>query len=171
MPIATSDILLRLSGGSGNSAPNSSLGGVMSTSTVVVDNSSNNLFDKVTGSENTAGATEYRGVYVLNNHGTLSFTNAIIWVSSETTHTGANIKIALAGEGVNATMETIGSETSAPVGETFVEASSAGTALSLGTLAAGQRYGIWVQRVITAATAAALNDYTFVFSITGDTAA
>lgn len=171
MAITASDLLLRLSGGSSNSDPNAALGGVMSTTTVVTDNSSNNLFDKVSGTENTAGDTEYRGVYILNNHGSLTLQSAIVWIDSETSHSGVNVKIALAGEGVNATMETIANENTAPSGETFSEAATEGAALSLGNIAAGQRYGIWLQRVVTAATAAALNDYTFTVKVKGDTAA
>ena len=68
MAIAASDILIRLSGGSGNSDPNAALGGVMSTSTAVTDNTTHNLFDVVSGTESAAGDIEYRGVYVLNNH-------------------------------------------------------------------------------------------------------
>ena len=65
MAIAASDILIRLSGGSGNSDPNAALGGVMSTSTAVTDNTTHNLFDVVSGTESAAGDIEYRGVYVL----------------------------------------------------------------------------------------------------------
>ena len=171
MAIVAGDILLRLSGGSGNTDPNLALGGVMSTTTVVTDNTSNNLFDKVTGTENTAGDTEYRGVYILNNHGSLPLQNAIVWIDSETSHAGVNVQIALAGEGVNATMETVANENTAPAGETFTESATEGAALSLGSISSGQRYGVWLKRVVTAATAAAINDYTFTVKVKGDTAA
>lgn len=170
MPIADTDILLRLSGGSGNSDPNASLGGVMSTSTVITDNTLHNLFDKVTGAESTAGDTEYRAFYVLNNHGSLTLQAPKIWIDSETTHTGEDVEIALAGEGVNATMETVANENTAPAGESFSDASGEGSALSFpADLAAGQRMGIWVKRV-TGSSTAAKNNYTIVIKVKGDTA-
>jgi hypothetical protein len=79
MPIATTDLLIRLSGGGSNTLPNSSLGGVMSTTTVVTDNVTHNLFDQVDGTESNAGDTEYRGVYLLNNHGTLTAQNVRVY--------------------------------------------------------------------------------------------
>jgi hypothetical protein len=75
MPITTADLLIRLSGGSSNSSVNASLGGVMSTTTAVTDNTTHNLFDQVDGTESAAGDVEYRGVYLLNNHGSLSAQN------------------------------------------------------------------------------------------------
>ena len=170
MPIVATDILLRLAGGSSNTVPDSSLGGVMSTSTVIVDNTLHNLFDVVSGTESTAGDTEYRSFYVLNNHGTLAYQNAKIWINSETTHTNENVQISLAGEGANTTMETIANENTAPVsgGLSFQEAATEGAALSLGTLNAGQRYGIWVKRITTAG-CLAKDNYTVVINVKGDT--
>jgi hypothetical protein len=170
MAIAASDILLRLSGGSGNTDPNASLGGVMSTSTVITDNTANNLFDQKSGAESTAGRTEYRGFYVLNNHGSLTWQSAKIWLDSETSHGTVDMEIALAGEGLNATMETIANETTAPSGESFVDAATEGAALSLGNIPSGQRYGVWLKLVVPAATAA-VTDYTVVIKVKGDTAA
>lgn len=169
MAIQSTDIILRLSGGASNTDPNACLGGVMSTTTAIVDNTLHNLFDKVTGAESTAGEEEYRGFYILNNHGTLTLESAKIWVDSETTHTGEDFEIALCDEGVNVTMETIGDAYTAPSGPTFGDATGEGAALSLGDIAAGQRYGIWVKRTTDPATAAK-NNYTIVLKIKGDTA-
>lgn len=169
MAIADTDILLRLSGGASNSDPNASLGGVMSTTTVITDNTLHNLFDKVLGSESSLGDTEYRGFYVLNNHGSLTLESAKIWIDSETSHAGANIQIALADEGLNATMETIATENDAPSGPSFQEAATEGAALTLGNIPFGQRYGIWVKRVIGSGTLAK-NNYTIVIKVKGDTA-
>lgn len=169
MPIADTDILIRLSGGSGNTDPNAALGGVMSTSTVVADNTLHNLFDKVTGAESTAGDTEYRAVYILNNHGSLTLEGAKVWIDSETTHTGEDVEIALAGEGLNATMETVANENTAPAGETFSDATGEGAALTFGNIPNGQRYGLWFKRVTGAGTAAKSN-YTVVIKVKGDTA-
>ena len=169
MAITDTDIILRLSGGAGNSDPNASLGGVMS-STAIVDNTLHNLYDKVTGTESTAGDTEYRGFYVLNNHGSLTLESAKIWVDSETSHAGANITIGLATQGLNGEMSTIATEADAPSPVvTFVEAATEGAALSLSNIPNGQKYGIWLKRVIGAGTLAK-NNYTIVIKVKGDTA-
>lgn len=170
MAIAASDMLFRLSGGSGNSDPNAALGGVMSTSTVVTDNTTHNLFDVVSGTESAAGDTEYRGIYVLNNHGSLTSQSTHVHVSSQTSSADTALNMALAGEGLNATMETIGNENTAPGGESFTAPSSYATGLDMGNIPNGQRYGLWLQRVVNAA-AAAVNDDTTTIQLGLDTAA
>lgn len=67
MAIVDADVKFFLSGGAGNSDPNASLGGVMS-STEVVDNTLHNLFDYVSGTEAGAGDTEYRAIYLKNTN-------------------------------------------------------------------------------------------------------
>src|ERR1041385_1698976 len=133
MPIASSDIKIFLSGGSGNSDPNASLGGVKS-STEVTDNTLNNLFDDVSGTESNAGDTEYRCVYVYNNHGTLSMQNTHVYISSNTSSADTTFDIALAGEGVNATAETVANENTAPVGESFSAPTTYAAGLDMGTI-------------------------------------
>lgn len=66
-------------------------------------------------------------------------------------------------------METVANESTAPVGETFSDASSEGAALPFpADLAAGQRMGVWIKRVTDPATLAK-NNYTIVLSVKGDT--
>lgn len=169
MAITSTDILLKLSGGSTNTDPNLSLGGGIST-TSIVDNTLHNLFDKVTGAESTAGDTEYRGFYVLNNHGSLTLESAKIWIDSETVHTDENVRIGLDLAGLNATMDTIPDENTAPSpAVTFSEAATEGAALSLGNIPFGQYYGIWLERISTAGVLAK-NNYTVVIKVKGDTA-
>ncbi len=170
MAITTSDLLIRLSGGSGNSDPNASLGGVMSTSTTVTDNTTHNLFDQVSGTESNAGDTEYRGCYLLNNHGSLTAQNTKIYISSNTSSSDTTADIALAGEGLNATIETISDENTAPAGETFSAPTTYAGGLSMGNIPNGQRYGFWIRRTVTAAAAAA-NDDTMTMKFDCDTAA
>lgn len=156
----------RLSGGASNTDPNASLGGVMSTSTTA----GATLFDNVSGDESAAGDTEYRGVYVLNN-GDVDLQSAFVWIQVNTPDADTNIQIALAGAGANATMATIANENTAPAdGASFSSPSTKGSGLSVGTLTAGQRYGIWIKRVVTAG-AAAYNNDTFTLRVEGDTAA
>lgn len=170
MAIVAGDILIRLSGGSGNTDPNAALGGVMSTSTSVTDNTTHNLFDQVSGTESAAGDIEYRGVYVLNNHGSLTAQNTHAYISSQTSSADTSLDIALAGEGLNATMETVGNENTAPVGETFSAPSTYAAGLDMGNIPFSQRYGLWIRRTVNAG-AAAVNDDTTTLKVDCDTAA
>lgn len=170
MPIETSEILLRLAGGAGNTDPHASFGGVMSTSTVIVDNSLHNLFPVRTGQESTDGNTDYSSFYILNNDPSITWIGAKIWVESETSHAGEDFELSKSHEGLNATMETIADKNTAPVGGTinFVDASGEGSAVVLGDIPAGQRFGIWVKRT-TAPGTLVKDNYTIVVHIAGDT--
>jgi len=167
MPIVSADIDFFLSGGAGNTVPDNSLGGVIST-TQIIDNTLHNLFDLVTGDESLAGDTNYRGMYIVNSHVSLTLESAIVWIDLNTTNT--EIAIALAGEGLDATMETIADEDTAPVGEVFTQPATKGAGLSLGNIPFGQKFGLWERRVIGAATSAEDNA-TFHIKVEGDTAA
>lgn len=166
MAIVSGDIDFRLSGGASNSDPSLSLGGVMSTTTDVTGST---LFDTVSSADATAGETNYRCIYVLNSHGTLTLQNAVIWIQANTPSATTAVTIALAGEGANATAETVANEDTAPSGESFVAAANEGAGLSLGNLAAGQRYAVWIKRVVDAGTAAVADSFTL--RVKGDTAA
>lgn len=150
MPIASSDIKYRLSGGGSNSDPNAALGGAKS-STEVVDNTDNNLFDDVSGAEHTAGRVEYRCIYVHNAHGSLTLTSAVVWIQSDTSGADSDISIAVGTAAVNGTEQTIASETAAPSGVSWSDAAtSRATGLALGDLPAGQHKAVWIRRTITA---------------------
>lgn len=170
MAIVAGDIEYRLSGGASNADPNASLGGVISGTTEITDASVENLFDNVTGAESSAGDTEYRGFYVKNAHGTLTWQNVVIWINTETPSSDTLIDIALADEGVNVTMETIGNESTAPTGPSFTHPTNKGAGLAIGNMAAGEFMGIWVKRVISSAAAAANADAA-VLRCEGETAA
>lgn len=172
MPIVGSDIEYRLSGGAGNTNPNSALGGAMSTAGggLITTDQLNNLWDNVSGAESSAGDTEYRAIFIKNNHGSLTLTGAKVWISSNTTSADDTIEIALADEGINNTIETIADESTAPTGPTFSAPTSFGTGLSLGNLATQQAHGLWIKRIVNAgAQAANANPYTL--SVQGETAA
>ncbi len=169
MPIVAADIHFRFSGGAANSDPNASLGGIKST-TELTDASDNNLFDDISGDEASAGDTNYRAIYIHNNHGTLALQNAFVWVSTDTTSADDEIDIALAGEGVNGTMETVGNEATAPVGESFTHPTTKAGGLSLGNIPAGQHFGVWIRRTVNAA-AGAIAANSGIISVEGDTAA
>ena len=164
MPVASTDIKMYLSGGAGNTNPNLSLGGIISTTQF-----GTNIFDNVSSSEALAGRTEYRGVYVKNTSATDTLYAAVIYIETNTPATGTAVQIAVADEGVSATMETVATETTAPTGPVFDDAEDEANALSLGDLAPGAYYGVWIKRVVTAAASAYAND-TFTLRVKGDTA-
>ncbi len=169
MAITATDIVFRLSGGSGNSDVNASLGGAIS-STAITSASIANLFDNVSGAESAAGDTEYRCFYVRNSHGTLTLQGASIYIGSNTPSTDSAVEISLGTSAVNGTEQTIANETTAPTGTSFSSAAGSGSALSIGDIPAGHHKAIWVKRIISAA-GAAYNADAVTITVTGDTAA
>jgi hypothetical protein len=141
----------RLSGGGSNTDPAASLGGAMSSTQVSA--TLNQFFDLVSSAEATAGDTEYRCIYVANT-GTTTALGAKLWIQSNTPNSDNQIAIALGGEGLNGTAETVANESTAPSGESFSEPSNEGAALSLGDLAQNDEYPVWVRRTINAGAAA-----------------
>jgi len=166
MPIVASDIKLYLSGGAGNTDPNASLGGAIST-TEVVDNTLHNLFDKVSGAEASAGDTEYRLFYVKNTHATLTLQSAKIYIDTNTPSTDTSVEISVATETGSPT-QTIANENTAPATQTFVTAAGVGNALTIGDLAPGVVKGIWIKRIVGSSATAYAND-SVVIKTYGDT--
>jgi hypothetical protein len=166
MPILNTDILYRLSGGAGNSAPAASLGGAKSSATVA----STDLFDDVASGEASAGDTEYRCIYVHNNHGSLTMETAKIWVQANTPSADTTIDIGLGTSAINGTEQTVANENTAPSGVSFSAPSVEGSALSLGNIPFGQHKAVWVRRTVNASASAAASD-TFTLRVKCDTAA
>jgi hypothetical protein len=168
MSILSSDIQYRLSGGAGNTDPNASLGGAKS-STAVVDNVDNNLFDDVSGAEHTAGDLEYRAIYIHNAHASLTLTSAVVWINSDTTATDSDVSIAVGTAAINGTEQTIANESTAPTGVTWSDiAQSRATGLALGDIPAGQHKAVWIRRTIVAGSTAQAAD-TCAIQAGGDT--
>jgi len=167
MAITASEIKVYLSGGGGNTNPNLSLGGAIS-STELVDNTLHNLFAKVSAAEALAGSTKYRGIYVKNTNGTLTYEDALAYISANTTSTDTTATISVADEGKSASMQTIVNEDTAPSGEVFVTADGVANGLSIGSLAPAEYYGVWIKRVVTAG-ATAFGSDTLVLGVRGET--
>lgn len=107
------------------------------------------LFDAVGSAEAAAGDTEYRCIYVANT-GTTTATNVKLWINADTTQANITPALALGGEGLNGTAETVANENTAPAGESFSTPTTEGAALSLGSLAQNDEYPVWVRRTATA---------------------
>lgn len=163
MPIVNTDIHFRLSGGAANSDPAASLGGAKSS----VQFTANAIFDDVSSAEAAAGDAEYRCFYVHNGHATLTLQGAKIWIQSQTSSSDTDIAIALGGEGLNGTAETVANEGTAPSGESFSQPASFAAGLTLGDIAPGEHYPVWIRRTVNAAAASATDAWTI--RVQGDT--
>ena len=182
MAIVAGDILFKLSTNDGTPGPgnsqagtgaNDSIGGFIST-TAIVDATANNLFDDITGDENAASTIDYRGFFVHNNHGSLTWQTVTVWMSAEVAG-GADAAIALDGTGVTVLasgtvqMERIATEETAPSGESFTSPTTKGAGLVIGNIVAGSVAGIWIRRSATNSVALASDGVTV--RVEGDTAA
>lgn len=176
MPIASSDILIKFSttaGAAGNSnagTPAGSLGKYIST-TQLTDNSLNNLFDDVTGAENAANDVEYRCIFIHNNHGSLTFSNVVVYLASEvaggaSTAIGVDTTAASAIGSAGAQALQVADENTPPVGVSFSSPTTLGTGIAVGSLSPGQCRAIWVRR--TAANTAALSNDGVTLRVAGE---
>lgn len=176
MAITSSDIVYRLSvvaaaGDTTAGTPATALGDQVST-TAITTATLNNLFDDVSGAEAAAGDVEYRCIFVLNNHASLTLQAANCYITSQTAG-GGTIDIGLdpaavsAKGSASAQAATIANESSAPAGVTFSSPTS-GAPLTIGDMAPGQVKGIWLRRTVTAG-AGALNPDGVIIGVTGDT--
>lgn len=162
MPITTSDIQYRLSGGSANSNPLLSLGGAKSSV-----ESGANLFDDVPSAEASAGKIEYRCIYIHNAHPTESYLDPVkVWIAANTPSTSTTLEIGVGTSGLNGTEQTVANESTAPVGVTFSAPSSFASGIALMTIPAGQHISIWIRRTVTAGAAAFADSATL--SVQGD---
>ena len=175
MAIAETDLIWRLSGGATNTDPAAALGGAMSTAAggvITKTKTFNSIFDDISGAEAAAGDVEYRCIYIHNEHATLSLTSAKVWIETNTANAKDMIDIGLDLSGKDGTADTIADESTAPdPAVTFGHAcTSYASGLSLGDLAAGEKYAIWIRRTITAGMTADDDEF-FTLKVQGDTAA
>ena len=162
MPIVATDIKYSLSGGGSNPSPAASLGGARSSTEADAG-----IFDNVSSAEAVAGDIEYRCIYVLNNHGSLTLQGAKIWVQSNTPSSDTTIDIGLGTSAINGTEQTVADEQTAPTGVTFSAPANEGAGLSIGDLGSGQHKAIWIRRTVTAGASAASDGFTL--RVKGDT--
>jgi len=142
------------------------LGGAIS-STEVVDNSLNNLYDNVSGAESSAGDIEYRAIFVKNTHATLTLQGAQVYIDTNTPSTDTEIQISVATE-VGSPIQTVADESTAPTNQTFSTAAGQANAISIGDLTPGAVKGIWIKRTVTAGASAYSND-NVIIKVFGDT--
>lgn len=169
MAILSTDLKAYLSGGAGNTDPNASLGGTIST-TQIIDAALNDMFDSVSGDEASAGDVEYRAFYIKNTHATLTWVGPKVWISQQTP--GADDILIGIEASSGSPQQSVANESTAPSAPTisFSAPSTKATGLALGNMAPSVVYMIWIKRNVPAATGAySINNYKI--SIEGDTAA
>lgn len=179
MPIASTDLLIKLSttaGAAGDStaggAAGTSLGKYIST-TQITDATLNNLFPDVTGTENAASNVDYQCVFVHNNHATLQYQNPVIYISSEvaggvSAAIGVDTTASSAVGSATAQALQIADKNTLPSGVSFSSPTTVGTGLTLGSINAGSVKAFWIRR--TAANTSALNNDGVTVTVSGDTA-
>jgi hypothetical protein len=179
MSIVSADIIFRLSvktGSAGDttaSTPAASLGKYVSSTAYA--GGTNGLFDDITGDENAASTVDYRCLFVLNNHATLTMLSSVIYISAEVAG-GASVALAVdniaasAKGGASAQAAEIANETTAPTGVgAFSSPTTKAAGLALGDITPGQVRAVWVRR--TAANSAAIDADGVTLTVACDSAA
>lgn len=158
MPIASSDLLYCYSGGTANSTPGNSLGGTKSNITIS-DSVMNALFDDVTAQEATDGDSEYRGIFLMNSHSTLTLSSPKIWISASTTAPGDEWYIWTDSSGINTnnTMSSVSNESTEPTGASG-QWTAFGTTLSINDMGPTKSIGLWIKRSVSVGAASYASD-------------
>ncbi|AGN30026.1 hypothetical protein VPFG_00018 [Vibrio phage nt-1] len=161
MPIVAGDLKFNksthvVSAGVGNGNTNEqeidSLGLAISA-TELVSGELHGLFDSVISDEALFGRTEYRLIYLLNDHPTLTLYDARVFISSNTISANSEIAIGFDPVAVNGedSLIALADETDSTTqlsAVTFGTHSTFATGLLVGDLAAGEQRAIWVRRTI-----------------------
>jgi hypothetical protein len=180
MAVTSSDLLFKYSvksGSAGNQVVGNATGSLgRYISTTQVSTAKNGLFDDVSGAENAASAVDYRCLFVHNNHATLTYQNAAVYVSAEVAG-GASVELGVDAIGYTiidystaSQASEIVNEVATPTGSgSFSAPTTPATGISLGDIPAGCCRAAWVKR--TAANTSAVTNDGFTFGVTGDSAA
>lgn len=130
------------------------------------------LFDAVPSAEAQDGRVEYRCIYVVNTHATLTLYDAKIYIATNTSSADTTIDIALdlvSGNGEDSTIALVDEVDSSDLLSAAVWGAhpTYESALELGNIAAGEQRAIWIRRTINAGTAASADAATL--ALRGDT--
>lgn len=159
MPIVSTDLKIRYSGGAANSNQALSIGGAKS-SVEPADNTLNNIFSDSGGTESLAGSTKYRCVYLHNGHASITAQNVKIYISANSTSADTTWEIGLAAAALNGTESAVANEDTAPAAVTFSAPTTYATGLAPVDIPFGQHIGVWYKRITTGPAAADNGDTT-----------
>ncbi|HEY1248041.1 MAG TPA: discoidin domain-containing protein [Nitrososphaera sp.] len=146
--LVNEDIVLRLSGGSGNSDPKLSRGGIESSVAVDTGNILRNLFDDIDSSGASSGITKNRLIYVHNNSTTNEMKNVLIFMLLDSESLDTTVLYGNGTAGINEDEPAIALETDNPPGVVFKASVSSSTGIQLGTIPPGGRKGVWIRLAI-----------------------
>jgi hypothetical protein len=181
MAIVQGELLYKYTGAVSHDAAqtdaDSSLGGYRASSNIT-SGSDNNLFDDVSGDEASSGDTEYRAMAFVNTNGSLALTSCKVWISVDTGNGEDDIKFDVEAPSASETtgaIQTIADESTAPTGlGGWSDATSKATGKDCpngsNEVGSGEWFGIWLQRIISAAASAAAAE-AVTMRVEGDTAA
>lgn len=158
MPIVSGNLDKLLTGGASNTDPNLSLGGAPST-TELVNNSKNNLFNLVSAQEAEDGMTDYRCEALKNTHASLTYKGAKVWIRQNTTSGDTAVEIGASAQGINTAPTAIADDLTAPTGVTFSTPATEAAAISIGNIPPGQYFCYWTKRIVDAGALAASDQY------------
>ena len=183
MAVIQAEILIYLTGagsdGGAQASAAASLGSYRSSTEVGAGD--NNLFDDVTGSEASAGDTEYRCFCVKNTNGSDALDAVKVWISTDTGNGEDDISFAVevpTGSDTAGYAQTIANESTAPTVNAgnvsdWSDATTKGTGVSIDINAhdtdmdAGEIIFVWLRRVISASAAQAAAE-SVTISVEGD---
>ena len=164
MPILSSDVKFF------KSVTGVGLGGPIS-STEIVSDILNNVFDNVNSAEAIAGDTEYRCVFIKNTHASLQLLAATIFIEINSTSPDTDFEIGLDPAGINQAADVIPNESTPPVGVIFSSAPVYASGLLMGDLpASGGYHAVWIKRVVSIGAAAIAED-AVTLAVQGETTA
>ena len=158
MAITGADLKKLLTGGASNSDPNASIGGVVS-SVELVNNMKNNLFDKVSAQEAEDGLEDYRCEALKNDHASLTYKGAKVWIRQQTTSSDTAVLIGASADGINTNPTAIADDSTAPTGVTFTSPATEAAAISIGDIPPGEFFCYWTKRDVDPNAAAAADQY------------
>jgi hypothetical protein len=114
------------------------------------------VFDTITATENAAGTTDYRCIFLVNPTST-TMANLVVWIDPPQGPPGATVYLAVDPAGASAVTSAtaqaaqIATETTAPAGVTGWSLPPAGSPLALGDLPGGSCIALWLKRTVNAA--------------------
>ena len=125
-----------------------------------------NLWDQVSGDESSAGDTEYRIIYIRNEHASITGTNIRAYFN---TNESSYLTIGV-NQAKNTNAPALTNEDTDPSGVTFSAAATKANAVTIGDLAPNDFRALYIKRTIPAG-AAADNQVDWNIQIVVDTSA
>lgn len=133
----------------------SQLGGAIGTEAA---GGANELFGAVTGSQSSAGSTEYACAYLVNESSQTAI-SVTVYISSEDDHEGVSVDMGLGTSLIGGEEQEIADEFTAPLGVAFTETQPSGNAVLIGSMPAGSHKAIWLRMTVPPGTSAANFNY------------